>query len=475
MGDTFTLAHVSAICHAIADHSKDTRSHPTIIIGYDTRTGNSGECEEGSYTKVVVDTLLQRGINVLLCDTATPTPVISWAIEHYALDGGIILTASHNPANYNGLKFNGPDGAPANVSTTEFLSQKANEYALNPPEFFETRQGTLKSVNLHLEFAEELVQKVTRACGDDPIGLGHAKILVDARHGATANIWHELKKILGLYACAIINGSPLNDFGGIEPNPYHKTVIESLSATCKEGDYTLACAHDPDGDRHLIIDETGSLLTPEEITLIILDQLLESDCPVGAIATTLASSQIIKSAATLNKLNFYETKVGFKYFNTYLKQGRKIGKQTLAVESSGGFSTSFHTLEKCGYLPVVMILYTIAMTEKPLSELRHAIHEKYGRYTFKEIAVRFPAHKRNKIEQQNQEFNLKKAHNIFGLQVERIIKYDGCKIMFSNESWVLIRLSGTEPVARIYAESTSQEIAELLVLKAKEFIKNDEL
>lgn len=475
MGDTFTLAHVQAICHAIADHVKDTRNNPTIIVGYDTRTGNSGECEDGSYTKIAVDTLIERGVNVYLCDTATPTPVISWAIEQYGLDGGIILTASHNPANYNGLKYNGSDGAPASITTTEFLSQKANDYTLKTPEFFEARHGSLKTVDLHLEFAEELVQKVTKAFGEDPIGLGHARILVDARHGATANIWQELKKIIGLYSCSILNATPLNDFGGIEPNPYHRNVIHALSEACKKGEYTLACAHDPDGDRHLIMDETGALLTPEEVTVIIMEQLLESDCAIGAIATTLASSQIVKSAATHNALNFYETKVGFKHFNTYLKQGRKIGKQTLAVESSGGFSASFHTLEKCGYLPVVMILYTIAMTEKPLSELRKNIHDKYGRYTFKEIAVRFPAHRRNTIEQFNQDFTLKKAHSLFGLQVERIIKYDGCKIMFTNESWVLIRLSGTEPVARIYAESTNQEIAELLLLKAKELIKNDTL
>ena len=325
------------------------------------------------------------------------TPAISWAIEHYGLDGGIILTASHNPANYNGLKFNGPDGAPANIATTEQLTAKANHYLNTPPTYFKTKPGTVKTLSIQLEFAEQLVQKVTRAFGDDPTGLGDAKIIVDARHGATGEIWRELKKILGLMYCNVMHETPLDDFAGIEPNPYHPDTLAGLKEELSKGEFTLACAHDPDGDRHLIMDENGTLLTPEEIMIVILDQLIEAQCPIGALTTTLASSNIIESAAKHHDFNYYETKVGFKYFSTYLKQGRKVSKYTLAVESSGGFSTSFHTLEKCGYLPVVMILYSIAISGKPLSKLVNDVHEKYGKYYFKEVAISFPTHLKIKL------------------------------------------------------------------------------
>jgi phosphoglucomutase len=471
MGDTFTHAHVIAIAHAVADLVKENKPSPTIIIGYDSRAGNSPTLEEGSYTKIATETLLSRGVNVMFCTEPTPTPVISWAIEKYAFDGGLILTASHNPPNYNGIKFNGPDGAPANEAMTEILAQKANLYFKHPSSArMELKPGQLKRNQFSMEFAEALVQKVTSTLGDDPIGLGHARILVDARNGSTAAVWSGLCDMLGLLECNISNATPLPNFGGKQPNPAHPDAVTELREKVLSGNYTMGCSHDPDGDRHFIMDELGRALSPEEVLVIILDQLKEIDADLLSIATTVASSAIVQSAAAYHKLNFYETKVGFKHFTIYLKQARRSKKITLAVESSGGFSSSFHTLEKCGFLPAVLLLYTIAMTGKKLSELLNDIHAKYGDFYFIESALEFPAHKRNKIEQLTQDFNLKKANNVFGLHVEKVIKRDGCKICFGDKQWVLIRLSGTEPVARIYAESTSKDTAELLLLKTKEML-----
>ena len=452
---SFTTDHTRAIAQALATLLHKTEASPKVGIGYDSRTGNSPTLEEGSYTKSVVDTLLDYGVSVCFCNEPTPTPVISWAIEHHNWDGGLILTASHNPPNYNGIKFNPSDGAPAPVETTKILESLANSYLLNPPKP-PAKKGTLTAISLATEFASSMHKKLKDLLPNIDLDLQPMSIIADALHGSVAASWDALFQEFNLMSYQILHPDPRADFGNIEPNPTAEKALETIRKELIKHPVSLSVANDPDGDRHVILTEKGIRLKAEEVALIILDFLQTQNVPVGGIATTLASSNTIATSATHHQLSYLETSVGFKYFTPFLKKMRNSNKVGIAVESSGGFSTSFHTLEKCGFLPVILLLLDLKTTQKSLTLRLSEIRKKYGNPCFTERAISLTESQKNLFLADYLTWSTQKIQSIWNDPIQKLNKQDGLKIQFEDNSWLLIRPSGTEPVLRVYAESASE-------------------
>lgn len=455
IGQSFTVKHVDAIAFAIARYLRSQKKSPSVLIGYDTRIGNDPGLSDGSYTRALCNRLKYEGIDVTLCETFTSTPALSWAIRTYSFSGGIMLTASHNPAQYNGIKFNGPDGAPAPVSVTEQLAAYANAHLAEPDDDYTNADAEVTRRDVTSAFVDHCIYLVSTDLKLPLKDLAKMPIVVDARFGTSSMVWKQLKAKLGLKKLQILNGAADSNFGLISPNPSDHT--EAISQAIHDHEAVIGIAHDPDSDRHVIFDENGRLVRPETLCALFTDFLLSRDIKVSQLLTTLASSGIVRMVAERNHLNFHETAVGFKYFTPFLKESKQSGTISLAVESSGGFSMSLHTLEKCGFLPALLTISILKATGDPLSSLVKKLKTSYANFHFQEQKIDFPISQYPQIQQQLQAVDNSMLLAFFKEGVQSISLLDGIKVTFEDNSWILVRGSGTEPVIRLYSESPKSD------------------
>ncbi|MBL6722448.1 MAG: hypothetical protein ISQ13_00405 [Candidatus Margulisbacteria bacterium] len=464
IGATFTIQHLVAISLAIANYLKKERKikSPRILLGYDTRTGNSVHLEEGSYTHAVAQTLLSQGVAVDVCDTPTPTPAISWAVHAFSYNCGVILTASHNPPNYNGIKINDANGAPASPDMTQWIQTEANamfEVATLNKKHTPLMKHVTK-INVHNGFVDHLSHVLHNHFNLTFPSFSGTHI-IDPKCGAAIDIW----RIITQHASGTIqwkNDAPSADFNFELPDPTNQKNLSELKADCKAS-ACVGFANDPDADRHVLVDENGNHVSPEKITAIVASYCIDNAIPVTSIASTLANSSLVRSICNLHGIDFKETKIGFKYFSQLLKQAKSQHKLCLAVESSGGFSVSFHTLDKCGFLPILLILAIMQKTKKSLAQCSAEIDAVHRPFFFVEDALPSSKITLNQLLDHQVSFD-----DIFGESVDGINKNDGLKITFSNSDWILCRPSGTEPLIRIYAESSSVEKAQHYVTQMKQ-------
>ncbi len=466
IGESFTHEHVQAIAIALAEHLKKHTKSPHIIIGHDPRTGNDPQLSENAFTRTLVAELQANGVEVSMSHTYCPTPVISWAIKEHNLDGGLILTASHNPPDYNGIKFNPKNGAPAPESVTSDIQDRGNVHLQNLPQKSTTFTAPTR-LQCEAGFSQHIKTLLQNLCSHTLTGI---PIAIDVKHGACAYTWEILAKSLG-FIPLISHAEPRADFGGIEPNPTKYETLGEIKAEIKNHNCPLGIANDPDGDRHVILDENGEYLIPEETTAIIADYLLQKGLPLKSIATTVASSQLIKSVCSANKIECHETKVGFKYFAPFFDAANDTNTLCLAVESSGGFSLNTHTYEKCGFLPGLLLLAISQERNTPISKLKENILKKYGNNTFLETSFIFAAEDKDNLALffKNPKPDLVSS---FIPSQESLNTLDGLKINCADNSWALCRLSGTEPLARLYTESTDPDTAQALQKQARNLLES---
>lgn len=471
IGEGFTQAHVIAISQAVYTLFTTTNQPLNILIGYDPRHGNDPNLGENSYTKVVVDTLLQLGFHVYFCTDFCPTPVISWAITHFNLSGGLILTASHNPPNYNGIKFNPKNGAPAPTETTATLQKLANIY-LKTPLNVSREAGKMIPINPISEFAIHTNALVNHYFPLLKKTKTPPKIIIDTKYGATAKTWKACLTTVPVVPI-FINEDPRSDFGGIEPNPTIESSITSLKEAILENNAILGFANDPDGDRHVIIDENGNLISPEETALIIATELLKNHHPLQDIAASVASSSSLSEFCSKNKLNFHETQVGFKHFAPIFENSTKSNTLSMGVESSGGFSLSTHTYEKCGFLPCLLVLNILLREETQLSHINTNVLSTLSKRNFAEKALQFSKDKKEIILQKIGIEDPVLLQEISTKPIINISKLDGLKVFFDENEWILFRISGTEPVARIYCETKDKKQSQSLLKSGGDWLTKD--
>ncbi len=464
IGEGFTAPQVRAVAFAVADYLKSLTPRPQVILGYDPRQGNDPERRVGSFTQVAVDTLLAQGIDVVFCPDYCPTPVISWSIVHYGLQGGLILTASHNPPMYNGIKFNPQNGAPAPSDVTTQIQDLANGYLHQAPSPV-LMPGTLTILNPIPDFAKALATLVRAYV---PTSF-HAETLlaIDTKHGATASTWEALCHHLQVRP-KFVHQEPSSTFEGIDTNPTQISSLTALRALVVEKWMMMGCSNDPDGDRHLVVDETGTPLTPEETALIIAQFFLDQGYPLSGIASTVASSAILRLFCEENRLAYFETAVGFKYFAPYFEAAQAAGTVVMGVESSGGFSLSSHTLEKCGFLPVLLVLGICQQTGISVSDWVKRIHDRYGDFYFLETSQTVSEAQKDTLRSYIQAPSAAVLQTFFAMPLDKVSTEDGLKLHFeADTAWVLLRLSGTEPVARVYVESRSEVTSQILLAGAQ--------
>ena len=457
IGQTFTNHHLIAICHAIEEYFKSVNiSKPRILLGYDTRTGNSVNLDEGSYTFTIAAQLSSKKIHVDFCDTFTATPVISWAVKHYNYDLGINLTASHNPPNYNGVKINDSDGAPAPLKLTNFIQEKATNFinSNRPLKPLKLSNKYIEHVNYTSNFIDH-----TQHILKDVFKLGLADFsnnyIIDTKCGSGIDIWKALTNSC-LGNIVWLNDQFSSDFNFKLPDPTSVDTLNELSKLCIEHN-SIAFSNDPDADRHIIFDENGEKISPEKLTAIIIHYCIKENILIESVSTTLSNSILVKKICEKYNIPLNETNIGFKFFTPFLKESSKNNKLSIGVESSGGFSISFHTFDKCGFMPILIILGIMKKEHLQLSELSKNIDKIIAPYSFIEDSVKL-VNSYNDISQILSS-NKNQITKSIDIPISKINTDDGLKIIFQNDDWVLCRASGTEPLIRIYAESRDKDRA----------------
>jgi len=451
IADEFTFSNVRLATEAIGRYIKRRTSSPTLLVGYDTRFASE------DFGREVARVLSSQSIRARLCSQAVPTPAVAFTIVREKLDGAINITASHNPGEYNGLKFSTPDGAPALPEVTSEIEndivqlQESNwEFTARPNDHL------IEKIDIGPAYLRDLATKVDFK----KIRDANLKIAYDALHGSGAGYLDAILRQENIPAMVLHTNRDVY-FGGHHPEPAEEQLGE-LMTVMDNNSLQLGLATDGDADRFGVLDEGGEFLYPNELIAMLVDYLIESRGWQGGVARTVATTHLIDRVARLHGRELLETPVGFKYIGEYIKQGRII----LGGEESAGLSIRGHVPEKDGILACLLIAEMVASRRKSLSnqlkDLFSRVGEVYNRRLNLNLDPAISARVRQKIASDVQEFH--------GRRVVEQNRIDGLKLLFGDGSWVLMRPSGTEPVVRFYAESTSAADLDQLLEYGRQWI-----
>jgi phosphoglucomutase len=441
IAEDFTFANVRLATAAIAGHVCSRNAKPTLIVGHDTRFF----AEE--FTLAAAEILREHGVHVLLCEGATPTPTIAYEIRRRKADGAINFTASHNPAEYQGLKFSGPDGGPALPEVTRDIEARAAKLAERMPA--KQNDEPFEKIEPRDSYLDHLSQLVNfKAISDAKIS-----VVTDALHGCGAGYLDRAFTTHGIFVESLrTNRDVLFDGSGPDVSeenliPLRKAVLAKKAA--------VGLATDGDADRFGILDSDGAWMQPNHILAMLYDYLVETRAWKMPAARSVATSHLIDSVAQFYGTTVYQTPVGFKYIGELIQQD----KIALGGEESAGLSIRGHIPEKDGILACLLVAEMVAVRRASLAEQLRALFKRVGREYW---PLRTNLHLPDDVQLKTVE-RLKADFSTFlGRHVKHMDRTDGLKMEFDDGSWVLLRLSGTEPLLRIYTEAaTVQESSKI--------------
>ncbi len=452
IADAFTFDNVKIVSQAIADYiNANTKSTKGIVIGYDNRF--QGE----TFARIVAEVMISNKIPVSLAKKPLPTQAVSFAAKHYALDGGIMITASHNPPEYNGVKFKTPEGASADPEITAIFEDNVGKTPVCSEKFDETNTY-LKN----LEIEKPYLEWVKNFIDFDTLNKKSYKIVVDSMYGAGKNYVEQL--LVGTdHKITTIRSERNPSFNGISPEPVPKNM-EATAKAVRLFNADVAFVTDGDADRLAAMDNNAEyIITPKIATLIAL-HFLKNRKWTGSIIKTLSCSVILDRFAKDFNLNLEEKPVGFKHIVPYLISGDAL----VGTEESGGLGLKNHIPERDGILGSLIFLEAlIGLGFNNSGEAMDYLDDNYGKLRY---------HRTDRlIEQDRKEAFLKKVSSkppkeLLGKKIINIKDFDGIKFECEDDSWLLLRFSGTEPVVRFYAEAPTIEEAEAMTKIGEEML-----
>jgi alpha-D-glucose phosphate-specific phosphoglucomutase len=461
IAEDFTFDNVRLCSQAVAEYLKQNNlSKYGLVIGYDTRFASE------HFAAAAAEVIASNNITVHLCSTFAPTPVVSFSVLNTHSAGAIIITASHNPASWNGFKYKTQQGASA---PSEIISQiEQNIHQLNTGKLKSSTQkftineaqerGLLNYLNPVPDYFKQLFQLVDIT----ELRQHKLKVIVDSMFGAGSGYF---KEILGGGEIEVkeINGERNPSFPGINPEPITKN-LGKLSNFVVEQKADIGLATDGDSDRIGIIDENGNFLNQHQVFALLSLYLLEIRGQRGAIIKTITSTEMVSKLGKMFHIPVYETSVGFKYVAPLMLQKDAI----IGGEESGGYGFRHHVPERDAILAGLYFLDLMIKTEKTPSQLLAYLYEKVGPHYYDRIDLHISEDKRETII--HKLINIQ-TDTIAGIKVTNIKTADGFLFQLANESWLLIRFSGTEPLVRIYAEAESTEKVGELLNEGKQLIE----
>lgn len=449
VADDFTFPNVRAVVHVIAEY---LRRHPApgnrrraVAVGYDTRFLGD------RFAETAAEVLAGHGIPVLLSDGPVPTPTISLMIRLKRLSGGIVITASHNPAHYNGVKFKPYYAGPAEPAMTQWFERHLGR---TPVHAMPLHEGVRTRRIQRVDFVPQYLACVRRFMDFDVFRRARLRIAVDAMHGAGD---HLVARALAGTTCRVetAHGDPHPTFGDRRPEPTGEH-LGTLCQTVIRGRFDLGLATDGDADRVGLVDNQGRFVTSQETMALLAWHLLEDRRWRGGLAKTVAGTNVMATIATAFRVPLYETPVGFKHIATLMFEGKVL----FGGEESGGFGISRVMPERDGTLMGLLVAEMLLQRRRSLAQLVGDLRRRFGAWTYRRADVALEAPLPATFATT---LAARLPNRLAGRPVRRVVTTDGAKVFLDGGSWILWRASGTEPLLRIYAEGTSdREVRQLL-------------
>ncbi len=457
----YTFANVERVAQAYADYLHQQKastqaqdqtpdqppnfSSPLVIIGYDRRFLSE------DFAARAAEVLAGNNFNPLLFKSDVPTPLVSWAVREHRAIGGVVITASHNPAHFNGFKIKAPWGGSATPETTAVVESLVDA---RPPQ-----RGEVDRSNAEHKDALESSASSYRAQIESYVDLArlrqtNARVVIDPMHG-TGGRWVESFLRGGQLQVETIRAERDPLFGDIAPEPIDRNLA-ALKQRVRETRALVGLATDGDADRVGAVADSGETMTMHEVVPLILLHLARVRRMTGGVVRTFSQSVLTKRIASALGLKLYDTPIGFKYIaDLMLREDILLG-----AEESGGIGVKGHIPERDGILNSLLFLEAIVAAGKTPSEMVREMHREFGEFYFgrRDLHV--------EVARGTELISILAAsppEEIAGFRVCGVETLDGTKLLFDDESWLLFRQSGTEPMLRVYSEATSfKKMNELL-------------
>jgi len=450
MAEEFTFANVERAVQGIARYVSSRKSQGAkVIVGRDPRF--LGE----TFCAMAADILSRNGITPLMIAEPVPTPAISYAVLQSKADGAINFTASHNPPEYNGIKFSTPDGAPALPEVTKAIEAEIADFDANPGtgQAASAPSQAIDPKRMYLSRLREIVDL-------DAIKKSEIKIAFDPMWGAARGYSDTLLREAGI-AVATVHGTRDVLFGGHAPEP-DDHLLEDLRVKMRETGAGIGIATDGDADRFGIVDEDGTFVQPNYVIALLFDYLVETRGWKNGVGKSVATTNLINALAKKRGIELYETPVGFKYIGELIKADKIL----IGGEESAGLSIRKHVPEKDGILAGLLCCEMVARRGASLGAQLKQVFAKVGSY--------YPLRENFRLTPEVKQTFTEKLRSdpseFHGIKVAQAVRTDGLKLVLADGSWVCYRLSGTEPVVRVYSEAGSLESLGKLSKAAKAWI-----
>jgi phosphomannomutase len=445
IADGYTFESVRLVIDAIAVAARGLEPPPgvdrnTLVVGFDRRFLSR------EFAETAAERLQVAGFNVLLSNAPTPSQTISFTAWKRRALGGVVITASHNPAAYNGIKFKGWYGGSA-------LPEMYASIASHLGERHEQHGGTIAGTDLLDDYVAALRDRLDR----DALATAKLRILHDPIHGVASGL---PGRVLDGTGCSVttIRGEVNPSFGGVNPEPIPENLGASRDAM-RSGQHDLAICNDGDADRLGILDERGEFVSPHKIIALLALYLVRNRGLEGEIVKTFSTSRLVESVATGLGTPLHETAIGFKYIADLMLARRIL----IGGEESGGIGFGDFLPERDGILSGLYVAECIAAMRKPLSTIIAGMEQEFGTLHYDRRDLKRPQGSIDRLIENARAGGLDGA---FGLRVSGREEKDGVKLNFSDGSWLLFRKSGTEPIIRIYCESPDPAAVQTMLTRA---------
>lgn len=453
ISDTFTFENLRLVAQAIADYvrASSERERPEVVVGFDTRFLSD------RYAREVARVMAANGIVAYLTRSDAPTPAVSYAVVEKKAEAGVMITASHNPPRYNGVKLKaafGGSALPEQARQVEAQLERGQAEARGP-NLMDFEQALKLDLVRPFDPAWAYYQHLSTLIDLDIISRAELRIVADAMYGSGRGAFRDM---LSRTRCHLteIRGEMNPGFGGIHPEPL-KHYLQALSAAIQAQHADVGLATDGDADRIGAMDARGEFVDPHHIFALALRYLVEVRGWTGVVVKSVSTTRMINRLAERYGLPLYETPVGFNYIADYMLNERVL----IGGEESGGLSIQGHIPEGDGILMGLLLLEIMGHARCPLHELVAEMQALVGptSYARRDIPLLRPVPKREMVTRLTEGAPAELA----GQAIVEVSTLDGVKYILADDAWLLIRPSGTEPVLRVYAEGRSaDEVAVLL-------------
>jgi phosphomannomutase len=447
IADGFTFDNLERVVKAYAASLLLSVKEPAIALGYDNRFMSE------NYADFTAKLLASHGFTVYLFDAAVPTPLVSWTIVKKKLDSGIMITSSHNPFTYNGFKIKNRFGSGASKKETAVVEKFIKKCPVLP-----VRTGKIISTNLD----EKYIAAVRDMIDIDAIKKSGVKIVLDAMYGSGSGY---IEKVLGGYKnLTTIHGKRDPLFGGINPEPIRKNLLE-LESTVIKMKADIGIAIDGDGDRMAFVDDGGNYVPTHKALVFHMLHHIKNRKMKFRFVKTISGTSLLNIIAREYGIEIIETPVGFKYIGDYIIKDRA----TIGGEESGGIGFGYYIPERDGIVSNLLMLEFLAKEGKKVSQVLSELDDKYGKFEYDRVDVRFDEKDRTKITAAADSYEKK---GFFAeSKIRSVSRLDGTKYILSDNEWILFRFSGTEPLLRIYSEAPTKQKVKKNLKAGMEVIK----